>query len=286
MQVYNSALLKKVQKVDLEAAKFFVEFCKNHAIQCYFCGGGCIGAVRHGGFIPWDDDLDFFVPRKDYERLKELWHDTEKYTLCYPTETYNDHCMYITLRDKDTTMIKPYQQNMDIVHGISLDIFPLDGYPNSSLKRKVQIFWGLVYELYCAQIVPSNHGKVISIAGTLGLTAISSQKVRYKIWKYAEKQMTKYRIDNCDAITELCAGPHYMMNRYPKEAFAEALYLPFEDTVMPVPVGYDTYLTIAFGNYMELPPKEKRIPSHDAIVIDTERPYSYYRGKKYCKGQE
>ena len=282
---YDVEQIKKIQAVDLEMAQFFVNFCQKNNLLCYFCGGGCIGAVRHNGFIPWDDDLDFFMPRNDYEKLKTIWKDTEEYALLYPTEKYNDHNIFITIRDKRTTMIKNYQQDMEIVHGISIDIFPLDGYPSRKLQRVVQVFWGLVYELYCAQIIPTNHGKFITMVGKIGLGVIRGKYPRYKIWKYAEKQMTKYRIDDCEAITELCAGPHYMMNRYPKEAFVEALNLPFEDTVMPVPVGYDTYLTIAFGNYMELPPKEKQIPSHDAIVIDAERPYSYYKGKYYYKGQ-
>ena len=65
--------LKKIQKVNLEMAQYFVDFCKSHDLLCYFCGGGAIGAIRHKGFIPWDDDLDFFMPRRDYDRLAELW---------------------------------------------------------------------------------------------------------------------------------------------------------------------------------------------------------------------
>ena len=105
MQKYNDILLKQVQRRNLEMAKFFVDFCQKNELLCYFCGGGCIGAVRHKGFIPWDDDLDFFLPRADYEKLKRLWQDTSKYVLLYPSESYNDHSMYITMRDKTTTMI-------------------------------------------------------------------------------------------------------------------------------------------------------------------------------------
>lgn len=276
MQEYNEELLKKVQKIDLEAAKYFVSFCEEHNILCFFCGGGCIGAVRHKGFIPWDDDLDFFVPRDDYERLKREWKDTDNYVLLYPTESYNDHCMFITLRDRNTTMIKPYQQNLDTVHGISLDIFPLDGYPNSKLQRKLQMFWGLVYQLYCAQIVPENHGKIVTLMGKIALGVIRSKHTRYRIWRRAEREMTKYRITDCDAITEICAGPKYMKNRYPKALFEKAVYVPFEDTEMPIPIGYDEYLRIAFGDYMKYPPKGEQVPSHDAIIIDTEKPYTYY----------
>ena len=65
--------LKAIQARSLEMAEYFVAFCKEHDLLCYLCGGGAIGALRNKGFIPWDDDLDFFMPRKDYEKLAELW---------------------------------------------------------------------------------------------------------------------------------------------------------------------------------------------------------------------
>ena len=279
---YDDKLIKEIQNVDLEMAKYFVNFCDKNGLLCYFCGGGCIGAVRHEGFIPWDDDLDFFMPRDDYEELKKKWNDTEKYALVYPTKDYNDHNMFITLRDKTTTMIKPYQADLDMVHGVSIDIFPLDGCPKG-IKRKIQIFWGLIYQLFCSQIVPENHGKIVSFIGKVALNIVKSTGKRYSIWKYAEKKMSRYSISDSEYITEICAGPGYMKNRYPKSIFEKSVYKKFEDTKMPIPIGYDKYLKIVFGDYMKLPPKEKRIPEHDAVKIDLKRPYTKYKGIYYCK---
>lgn len=281
MKKYDEKLLRKVQEKDLQMAKYFVEYCEKNDLLCYFCGGGCIGAVRHNGFIPWDDDLDFFMPRSSYEKLKTIWKDTEQYSLIFPSQSYNDHNMFMTLRDKQTTMIKSYQADLDIIHGISIDVFPLDGCP-TGIARKSQMIWGLIYQLLCSQMVPENHGIIIEGIGKLILRIINNSNMRYRIWKKAEYKMSKYRIEDCKYVTEICAGPQYMKNEYPKEIFEKAVYLRFEDTKMPVPIGYNDYLKIAFGDYMQLPPIEKQIPEHDAIKIDTDRSYKHYRGIYYC----
>ena len=101
-----------------------------------------------------------------------------------------------------------------------------------------------------------------------------SPKLRYKIWKWAERHMTRWSIDSCTGITELCSGPHYMKNRYEKEWFQAAEEHDFEGIPMPLPVGYDAYLRMAFGDYLTLPPEDKQVPSHEAVLIDLEHPYT------------
>lgn len=280
--------LEKLQKTNIEMATVFVEFCKKHNLTCYLCGGGCIGTIRHKGMIPWDDDLDFFMPRTDYEKMWRLWKQENKnsrYVLEKSDAKHVDHNLFVTIRDSQTTLVKPYQKDLDITHGVALDIIPIDGYPDSKFERKKQCFWALIYSIYCAQLVPENHGKVVTLLGKVALGIVPSKKVRYHIWKFAEKQMTKYPIARCRGITELCSGPGYMKNWYPKEAFTKALFEPFEDGEMPIPVGYDEYLKIAFGNYMEMPPVEKRVGHHDALFMDLDRSYKEYRGIYYLKGE-
>lgn len=275
--------LKKIQQVNLEMAQYFVDFCKSHDLLCYFCGGGAIGAIRHQGFIPWDDDLDFFMPREDYQRLAELW-GTEpqagKYVLLRSGENFNDRNSFTTIRDTQTTFIKTYQEDLDIPHGIQLDVFPLDTAPDKSNDRKKQKIWALIHAVYRSQQIPKNHGKLMETAGKF-LLNIVSDRTKYKIWRFAEKQMTKYNDQPTQNLTELCVGPRYMGNVYPAEDFAEAVWVPFEDTQMPIPIGYDDYLTRVFGDYMELPPLEAQVAHHEAVFVDPEHPYEQYKGKYY-----
>ena len=271
--------LRDLQLKSLEMGKYFVRFCQENGLLCYLCGGGAIGALRHKGFIPWDDDLDFFMPRNDYEKLIKLWNekaDIKKYSLVKSDCDLVDHNLFITIRDNETTAIKPYQKGINISHGVALDIIPLDGCPSNKLKRNFQIIWGLVYSLFCAQVLPEKHGGLKKKVSKILLSIFSSPKIRYKIWKFAERKMTKYRIEDSQFITELCSGPYYMKKIYKKEWFVDNLYLDFEDTKMPIPIGYDGYLTTAFGEYMKVPPKEKQIPHHDLLFLDLNKSYILY----------
>lgn len=216
------------------------------------------------------------MPRQDYEKIKELWPkyaDVERYPLLVASENYNDHNSFMTIRDANTTFVKTYQEGMAIPHGIPIDIFPLDGAPEKSAQRKIQKMWALVYALFCSQVVPEKHGGMMATGSKVLLSTFSSPKIRYKIWRFAEKQMSKYSFGSTPYVTELCVGPKYMGNIYHLEDFKSAIVVPFEETKMPIPVGYDRYLKQVFGDYMQLPPEEEQQPHHEAVLVDTKKAY-------------
>lgn len=271
--------LKLLQNKSLEILLVFKEFCDKHNLLFYFCGGCCIGTLRHGGFIPWDDDIDVFMPRDDYEKLGPLWEkemkDT-KYRYCRDTKDMYLRSLLTAISDEETTFIKERQQDLDIPHGIRLEILPLDGCPKG-FKRKKQIFFALMHQILMNQEPLTSKGKLFELPSRLLLLIFPTWKVRFKVAKYAEKCMSKYKIEDCDHITELCARWQYMVNQYPKEIFASATYKEFEGYQMPIPVGYDMYLKMAFGDYMQLPPKEAQIPKHEAVIVDVNKSYKEYR---------
>lgn len=276
--------LKEVQAKCLQITLVFKEFCDRHGLLFYFCGGGCIGAIRHKGFIPWDDDIDVFMPRDDYEKMCRLWKkemDGGKYRLSRTSSTEFLRSQLTAITDEDTTFIKERQMDLDMAHGIRLEILPLDGCPSSGFKRKLQLLWGLAYQIYINQEAPTSKGKFLYGVGKVMLALAPGWKNRYRMARLCERQMSKYPIRDCEYITELCVRYNYMVNEYPKEIFASAVEKEFEGYRMPVPVGYDTYLTMAFGDYMQLPPEEKRVPSHDGVCVDVHNSYRKYKGKYY-----
>ena len=285
MKVIKGKELRELQLKSLEIYEVLLDFCDKNKLKIFFCGGCLIGTLRNGGFIPWDDDIDVFMPRDDYEKLKELWPkkgDTKSYELVIPSKDNYTKNQFITFNDNNTTFIKEYETDLEMNHGIRIDILPLDGCPTSRIKRKIQKFWALIYSLYITQMVPTNHGKLVSILGKTLLFIVPTKGLRWAITRLAEKKMSKYKISDCEYITELCAGPKYMQNEYRKEWFDKIIYKEFEGKKMPIPSGYDNYLRMAFGDYMKLPPKEKQVPEHDVVYCDLNNSYKNYRGKYYC----
>lgn len=273
---------KKMQKIGLKMIKEFDQFCKKNNLIYFLCGGNCIGALRHQGFIEWDDDVDVFMPREDYERFKEIWRDTDEYLIQKNTIDSPNYNSATTISHRNSTFIKTTICDRDVAQGVAMDIFPLDNAPQG-ISRKIQKFWANLYIIYSVQRAPQNHGVLVKLFGNIVLSLAPTKKMRYKFAKFCEKKMTKYNKNETEFITELCAGPKYMTIDYPKEVFKEQLYVKFEDTELPIPLGYDIYLSMAFGNYMELPPVDKRINHHKYEFIDLDTPYLKYRGIEYYK---
>ncbi len=280
---FTPETLRKLQLKELDTLVYFKEFCDKNNLLFYLCGGCCIGSLRTGGFIPWDDDIDILMPRDDYEKLYKLWDNDkqERFKLLRTDEKIFTGNIFTTIVDTETTCVKANQAHLDIPFGIMMDIFPIDGCPKGKFKRTMQKLNAMIYSLFLAQIVPENHGGIMALGSKFLLSIVKSPKAREKKWRNAERRMSKYKIADCEYITELCEGVHSMQPEYPKEWFASAVYREFEGLQMPIPVGYDPYLKKAFGDYMTLPPEDKQKPHHDMILVDTERSYKeVLKGKK------
>ncbi len=281
----NNAGIKELQYKLLEMLLFFDTFCKKNNLKYYLCGGALIGAIRHQGFIPWDDDIDVFMPRPDYEKLAVLWPQKvspEKYMYCRTDREHIYHDGGASVRDVNTTEINNHSVNEDICHGIALEIMPIDGCPKSKLKRTVQLYYAFLFSLFNVQRLPDNKGTLIRNLTRIAYKLVQKPETRYHIWKNAEKQMSKYKWENCDEVTELIGSIKGMLLRHPKKDFDEAVHKSFENHPIPVMAGYDRYLHLIWGDYMKLPPVEKRVAKHDVVYLSTTEPYTKFKGIYYC----
>ena len=277
--------VRDIQLKMLDILLYFDEFCKEHHLGYVLCGGTCLGAVRHQGFIPWDDDVDVFMLREDYEKLEELWEkyaDTQRYGCVRSNEKVNIHHSAIEIKDNHTTFINHHSVDLDINHGVMIDVIPVDGVPATSWRRILQMVDSMVYCCFNFQRLPDHKSKLVYHATRIALGLVKSPRLRYLIWRGAEKRIIRYGTEKCEQVASFGEGMSIMRMRFPTQWFREPAYLSFEGHQLPVPADVDQYLKISFGNYMELPPEEDRVARHHAVFVDLDNSYTQYKGIHYC----
>lgn len=283
MYTISEKELADLQRKSFSLLCVFKEFCDKHNLRFFLSGGSCLGAVRHKGFIPWDDDIDLLMPRKDYEKLEELWNkyaDTNKYSICRPSATLANGNKFITIHDNNTTFIELGRDGFDANQGVALEILPLDGYPKNKMDRYFQLFWATIFALYANRCIPKKAtGWKYNIC-KFALWVVQNRKLQYKIFSFCEKKMSQYDIDDCDAWAVLCTYKN-IHHKYHKEMFDKVEMLEFNGVKMPNPSDWDGYLKILYGDYMKLPPTDEQIHKHDCVYLDLDSSYVKYKGVYY-----
>ena len=285
----NTYGIAPLQEKMLEILEELIRVCKDNDLTYFACGGTCIGALRHNGFIPWDDDLDVFMLRKDYEKLWRLRgkFDSKKYKLCRTNSRKNYHHRVMQLVDLNTTFINKRSVDEDIEHGIYIDILPIDACAPKGIRRIRQFIDAILYSVYNVQCAPEFHGgKLFRFIVKVMLFAVPGRKLKNKIWRHCEKQMTKYDWDKADQAIELAAAISVLKRPYPKAWFEGVKTHEFEDIEINLPIGVEKYLTQVFGDYMSLPPEKDRHPRHNTVRIDLNHSYKLYKGIDYCRNKE
>lgn len=266
----DNKTLRDLQIAELDGLNFFDDFCRNHGLTYYLCGGCLIGALRNKGFVPWDDDIDVLMPRPDYEQFLRLYKEenpSKRFVLLDGNKENTYGNIFAVIVDTDHTLIKEYQKDMDMPHGIPLDIFPIDGLASGKFARYMQYAWTMIYSLFRSGIVPKNQGGLLSFGSKVLLGIFRGKGVRYKIWRFAEKRMSSYSFETSENVAELCAGFYFMKKVYPRKIYDSVTEVEFEGRNYLAMRNYDEYLKIPFGNYMELPPEEKRVAHHDIMDL-------------------
>ena len=273
--------LKELQQVELDILKEFIRVCNELNVKYFLDSGTLLGCIRHGGFIPWDDDIDISMPREDYEiflkKGQKLLKD--KYFLqTYKTDP--EYTMgFAKIRNSETTFIESSVKNLKINHGVYIDIFPLDGYND---KNKIRNFLNKkVFALYNLQINKKYDFKIVHKNNINQKLALILSNLLYggksvsSLLEKKEKIAKKYSINDTGKV--YCFFYNTTTDlKMDSSIFEEGITKKFENIDVIVPKKYDEYLKIMYGDYMTLPPKEKRIAHHYNEVIDLEKSYKKY----------
>lgn len=267
----TSIELRKVQLLQLEMAKEVKRICEKYRINYFLDAGSMLGAVRHGGFIPWDDDLDIGFLREEYERFiclapQEL---SEKYYIQNSTLDDNYGLVFSKIRLKGTKFVENISQKNNASKEIYIDLFPYDNRSGDEVlaKKEAGQFRILTHLLLikCNVYVWKGQGikKWVKFLPLYIFALFCSKKwLRMRI----EQLTGRHRNEKCEKVfVHDGTAAHYWY--FSKKLLEELMDIEFEGEKFKIPQNYDEFLTTAYGNYMKLPPKEKR-KTHNIIELD------------------
>lgn len=270
-----TAEMKRMWAVFIDMYLSFAEVCDKYNLKYCVMGGTLLGAIRHNGFIPWDDDFDVLMPRKDYDAFMEIC----KYEFNHPIflqTPYTDPDYYVSwikLRNSTTTALSKLTSHRKFNQGLFLDIFPMD---------------------YCnPETIEEDTNKVYVLAKKCGAymrrgsKLLNERQKQDEITYYTDNPLAEWEkiqkiAANPDYINSgyLCntvyVGDPYQLRMHPAEYYSVVIDHPFENITVKVPQAYDDILKIMYKDYMKFPPVEARGARHSDIIFDSDKPYTDY----------
>ncbi len=269
----NASLHMEHQKALYRLLCEFDRVCKELSIPYFLFAGTLLGAVRHGGFIPWDDDLDVIMLREDYRRLLEEADGVLNRSDFYLQKEFSDHwpMFFSKLRLNGTTCLEKYHPKDEDAHqGIYIDIFPLDRAKKSGLGRKIQFF-----------------ASKIVISKSLFNRGYDTDSKKKKLFMSLCRLLplkpflvcAKNGQEGGEYLHSFFGGASgYGKNVYDWELFSHSCYLKFEGGEFPAPQKYRELLAHIYGDFMTLPPEEERKVKEHVLLLDTENSFEKYKG--------
>ena len=266
LEEYHAVLFDMLKQVD--------SICHAERLRYFLSGGTLLGAIRHKGFIPWDDDIDLMMPRPDYEIFLKRAEKRlpKRYILAFPDRTKDYSQPWIRIFDTRVAVDDSGMQRT-LTRSLFVDIFPIDGLPSNRTLSNLCFTrvraWDIL--LKCARrkaLYPDERLKWLK-KPMMALTRVRP------LPKYAislNKSARRCSFERAHYAGVLATTHYGSRERMPVEVFRGSVQVPFEGGFFPAPIGYDTYLSRLYGDYMQLPPEEKRVSQHNlhAYLISEE----------------
>lgn len=268
--------MKKDYKRDLqlrilEMVKDIDKLCKKHNISYYLAYGSVLGAVRHKGFIPWDDDFDIMLKYEDYNKFMDVCQkelDQNKYFVQTLETDPNYYLSFGKIRNIQTTLIEESNKDENMVNGVYIDVFPLVGYPKSKLKQTI-LKINRAFALSANRNVINN--KMLKIIFDIIVRIFGKNN----IVSFCSKQCVKYKCDDCEEIISVFDGDGVQIGLTSNKILGKPKMVKFEEMKLPIPEDYDSYLKNLYNDYMQLPSKEHiDFKTHKPYYLNLKRHYT------------
>lgn len=254
----------ELKEIELDILSFIHDFCQKHHLKYWIAFGTLLGAVRHKGFIPWDDDVDVCMPREDYDKFLKLMmrESDERYRLIAQENDEEYYFTFARLVDNRTTLKLRGMREIRKM-GVFVDVFPLDIAPPESEKNKWQEEFNILQRKTNCTIPRTAHYQEHSWRTMIKIIRQIPDRFHYGVKNFDtyRKQWRECLIQYNDSEGKeyICQGIEWIYNR---SIFDKTIELEFENRKFLAPSKYDEFLKISYGNYMELPPVEKRVSHH------------------------
>ncbi len=256
--------IKQQKKIEFDILCAVDQLCRKMGITYYLGYGTMLGAVRHSGFIPWDDDIDIVMPRKDYDRFISVALEKLPAHLRLREMHISQPYLYdfIKIEDYRTQLIEQTYQYLGMDSAIYIDVFPMDGAPQKTRKRKLHLqhvfFWQQIWSMY-----HSNPQKKRNIFKRIVIWSVKHFLKRNYIMNRIEENRQKYSFDESEYVG-------YYGGRYneliPRDYLGDPVEIAFEGKLFFGPSQPEAYLAALYGDYMKLPPEEERVGHNQSFV--------------------